>query len=996
MERDKLQFTEQLFVRLPARPYHSSVSVDLVQKNLEQADFLLALYLASPGLYQVALHWQKGLVDKPKHYDHIVKSLAKYCLRMATRCTPFGVFAGVALLPWGGRSSIVYANTSKIITRLDIKVLEKLLEKLVQSTSFLAQLKYLPNNSIYKLNKQLRYVEPLAQGGYQLSTIQKNSLVTRILSYAKGGKSLIELENFLLNDGYSQADAHDFICGLVENNLIISSLSPSPSGQSLQEKIYHILLKNIDAGFGKYIEIFEKVAQLNVPTKSSVHDYRSIDKNIEDVLSEKMEASCFHCDLGMSLTEGAALDTNLKQQLFTVIELLAKRQNIAQSEKLTQFAEKYTERYGDQELSLAFALDAELGLGYPINSNNESAALLDGLELGAKDGPIQIEPNDGKILKLLAACQHTQQLEISLLDVWPEEQPIKNIRLPPSFNIFFRLLAQDKIYIDHIGGASALSALARFAPLDDRLHQQLKQIVQHEERQNPAVIFAEILHLPNDHTGNVLQHEQFRAYEIPYLSPSYTKADKQLAISDIYVSVKAGQIFLKSKKLNKYIIPRLSNAHNYNRKALPLYQFLCDLQHQNITSKLSFSWGKAAEFFKFLPRVVYKNTIVHAATWQLASTDWAALLNHTQNIEAFLQSHHLPESFLLVQDDNELPIDTSNPMMVEIFKDLLKNESRIVLKEAFEYTESVHDLHGLKYANQFVAPILNFQEVYSAPAIPKEKANFEAKDWLYLKIYTGTKSADEILLRVIAPLIKLGKKEGLVDRWFFIRYADPDHHLRLRLHIQGAENQAKLMAFFHSVSLNFSKQKIIWRIQTDQYQPEWYRYSIAGMEPTERLFQIDSEHNIALLQYLRKNMLEEQAWIAALYFVDILLEAFGSTLAQKQDLSLRLKEKFAEEFLVDKSLRLHIDKKYRQYKEDIYQFKQLHTGILNKYRRKIKPVVTEILALPAFAIEDKSQYLASLVHMQINRCVPAMPRAHELLLYDFLYKMYSSEQARKR
>jgi thiopeptide-type bacteriocin biosynthesis protein len=52
--------------------------------------------------------------------------------------------------------------------------------------------------------------------------------------------------------------------------------------------------------------------------------------------------------------------------------------------------------------------------------------------------------------------------------------------------------------------------------------------------------------------------------------------------------------------------------------------------------------------------------------------------------------------------------------------------------------------------------------------------------WLYLKAYTGTASADRILTDTVGPVIDGLLSTGVVDHWFFLRYADPEHHLRLR------------------------------------------------------------------------------------------------------------------------------------------------------------------------------------------------------------------------
>jgi thiopeptide-type bacteriocin biosynthesis protein len=55
------------------------------------------------------------------------------------------------------------------------------------------------------------------------------------------------------------------------------------------------------------------------------------------------------------------------------------------------------------------------------------------------------------------------------------------------------------------------------------------------------------------------------------------------------------------------------------------------------------------------------------------------------------------------------------------------------------------------------------------------------EEWLYFKIYCGVKTANELLISVVEPLVTKLRKEKKITLWFFIRYSDPEHHLRIRL-----------------------------------------------------------------------------------------------------------------------------------------------------------------------------------------------------------------------
>ena len=121
---------------------------------------------------------------------------------------------------------------------------------------------------------------------------------------------------------------------------------------------------------------------------------------------------------------------------------------------------------------------------------------------------------------------------------------------------------------------------------------------------------AEIVHLPQQRTGNVLMRPVLREYEIPFLGRSSVDPAYAIPVSDLMVSVRNNTVLLRSKRLNKFIIPHLSNAHNFSFGALSIYKFLCDLQSQNIMTNVGFSWGPLESETLYLPRVTYKNILM--------------------------------------------------------------------------------------------------------------------------------------------------------------------------------------------------------------------------------------------------------------------------------------------------------------------------------------------------------------------------------------------------
>ena len=70
----------------------------------------------------------------------------------------------------------------------------------------------------------------------------------------------------------------------------------------------------------------------------------------------------------------------------------------------------------------------------------------------------------------------------------------------------------------------------------------------------------------------------------------------------------------------------------------------------------------------------------------------------------------------------------------------------------------------------------------SPPPASVARRFLPGSEWLYLKVYTGSTTADAVLRTYLAPVIATAMRQGLARRWFFLRYGDPDWHLRVRFH----------------------------------------------------------------------------------------------------------------------------------------------------------------------------------------------------------------------
>ncbi|HEV7780888.1 MAG TPA: lantibiotic dehydratase, partial [Chitinophagaceae bacterium] len=268
------------------------------------------------------------------------------------------------------------------------------------------------------------------------------------------------------------------------------------------------------------------------------------------------------------------------------------------------------------------------------------------------------------------------------------------------------------IYIKSTGGSSAANLLNRFCYLDKSIESATKRIIEKEDiLAGKDAIIAEIIHLPESRMGNVILRPSLRKYEIPYLASASVGQHFTIPVTDLMVSVSGDKhINLRSKSLNKKIIPRLSTALNFTLSNLSIYSFLCQLQSDGVRNNISFQWGNYLSRNAFRPRVVYKNSILYAATWKLDSTQISGLRSKKpyelmMAVQQFRADSGLPEKVVLVNGDNKLLIDFSVHDSVELLLTEVKEKDFYLEEFLYDPEFPLITSDGHTYRNEV---IINF------------------------------------------------------------------------------------------------------------------------------------------------------------------------------------------------------------------------------------------------------------------------------------------------
>lgn len=1003
-----------------------------------------ALFVASPNMEERFHLWEESPDSEGgRKMEHV---LVRYFARMAGRATPFGLFSGCSVGMVGDETHLVLEGRKKYErhTRLDMDYLFALVNELKQSQELRNNFVFFPNTSLYRAAGRVRYVEARVKDkkrSYHLVAVEDTEYLQATLERAQNGARIYELAEQLVSREFTFADTRNYINRLIENQILVPDLALFVTGQEAIHPLIEQLCKIAGAK-----EMSEILAQAQDDIDAIDNDglgvraerYKAIATRLEALPAKVSLAKLFQVDLVKPSPE-AVLGQKVIDEVKKAIEVLHRL--IPSANTLSRFRENFSKRYEEREVPLVEVLDEEIGIGLSAGSEN-SPLLKDVMLLSPSSGESANSQRFGFLFQKLCKALQSGAKEIAFTKEDMEKFYAKSSPpLPDSIGAMVTVVASSeeslnkgdfKLLWHGAGGPSAARMLGRFCHADEKLRVHVENHLRAEEANQPDAIFAEVVHQPEGRIGNVLARPVLREYEIAFLGDSGAPRDKQIPVTDLMVSVRDGRVRLRSKSLDKEIIPRMSNAHNYTWGSLGVYRFLCSLQDQTVASGLAWSWESLGDA-PFLPRVTFGKLVLSLARWSIPKDELKKLgekkdAERFRAVQEWCVERNLPRYILLTDGDNMLPLDLENPLCVDSFITLVRERSGVTLTEQYPNPDELcaHGPEG-SFVHELIVPFVkkegekrrkgeqsvNENEAFTPSPLllfsPSAKRRFApGGEWLYVKLYTGTATADRILCETITEVIKKAVKDKAIDSWFFIRYGDPDWHLRLRFHGEANKLQRKVLPELQKALEPALEEGKIWRVSVDTYEREVERYGGSlGIELAEKVFHADSESTLEIIEMLEPGDAGlDERWKLTCAGMDLLLEDFGFGLKEKHSLLQRARDGFFKEFGGEKYLAIQLGDKFRKERKDLSDllaYKAEHPlspgiDVFHQRSFRFKPIFTKLREL-----EQSGNLTASLhdialsfLHMHANRLLRSAQRQQELIIYDLLTRHYDSLVARER
>ena len=486
--------------------------------------------------------------------------------------------------------------------------------------------------------------------------------------------------------------------------------------------------------------------------------------------------------------------------------MLLRVSEVPVAEPLDSYRHAFLGRYGpDREVALLELLDPERGLGPPTGGAQRPQSPAESAAVAARHATLRrIAVQALRDRRIVAELD--EATDAALRTAVPSASTA-----PISADLSIFVLAHNVADVDagnfrlmigpNLGAQSAGRNLGRFADvLDGPATVALAAVAAAEIEHDPAALHAEVVYLPlSSRSANVAIRPCVYGHEVLVTGVPGGRPDGPIPVSELLVGVRDGRLYVRWPGMPGAL--HVHAGHMLTPHAAPVAcRFLEDVARGSRVGLSTFQWGPLTDL-PFLPRIELERVVLSPAQWRIDALQRAeALPPDDDRFEEMLARWRaewmVPRRVYLTTGDNRLLLDLEAPAQVaELREDLrrVRRNGSVLLQEPLPgpehaWLEGPAGRHLVELVVPLVqrsAPAASFQPLddppVSVPAAARaDRIRPPGSDWLYAKLYGPRNGQDELLAGTIRRFCEIALGSGLAERWFFVRYADPQPHLRLR------------------------------------------------------------------------------------------------------------------------------------------------------------------------------------------------------------------------
>lgn len=251
-------------------------------------------------------------------------------------------------------------------------------------------------------------------------------------------------------------------------------------------------------------------------------------------------------------------------------------------------------------------------------------------------------------------------------------------------------------------------------------------------------------------------------------------------------------------------------------------------------------------------------------------------------------------------------------------------------------------------------------------------------EWLYVKCYLSGENENRFLVETLSSFADFLTQQDKIKKWFFIRYGDPNSHLRIRFNIER-EKLPSLLKIFHDWAFSLIQQGSINNFVISSYEREVERYGGEYLiDDAETLFYHDS---LAVIDQLRALMRKEislsEEGVAALNCIDIskiFIEPLKEQIAFFSSFNIPKSE--LEGFRLTRNDLLKFTQELSSSSLSSDSEEAIFFDFFERRRKELKSFVEKMSQLEKqnLLTTSPSKVLASILHMHCNRLLGKEPK----------------------
>ncbi|CAL9552456.1 hypothetical protein SUDANB15_04440 [Streptomyces sp. enrichment culture] len=923
---------------LPARTFHRLTDDDALRALSGDPRVRRALEAASPSLGAALREGHRPGDDKRGR--RVRSGLLRYLTRMSTRPTPYGAFAGVAMGTFGPRTTarLGAGALARQRIRADMGWLMSFVREAQHRIGAAGGPALVWNALAHPSGERivLPQADAYGQGEGKAARILDTEAV-RLVRERTGGTVPCPYDVLLAELAAAFPDAAPelpaaLLGELLDLGFLLTDLRPPLTLPHPERHVADRLAKTAGdtaAGLARELDGVIRAARR---AETSDTDGLVALREEQRALVPAHRGETFHLDAAADLRGGGIADA-VGEAAADAVGALARLGGAlpGPDRQLTAYAEAFLERYGTgalvpltELLSPVHGLDAPAGYlqpppvappepgPEPVTRAYERVLAE---QVGATPPGGAVELSDALEARLVRAALRDRAEDRAAHG--HGRHPATGADAPvAAVDVYLQLHATGadavdrgewRLVLNDEGLAPGGCTFGRFFDLfDDEQRARLRRYARHRQDLEPHAVVAELSYVPAHGRGaNVAVRPLHHDFEIPVNVPPTATGERVITLDDLYVAADHTGLFLWSRRLGREVV--VAEGHMLTPAAAPnLCRFLTDVSRLRRRTVGGFTWA-GLEGGPHLPRVVRGRVVLRAAEWTLTRDQLAhdgdrpAPLEDSgpadtpgtrAALERWRADWRVPRYVYLVEHDNRLLLDLDRPACrTELLREL-RTSSAVRLQEMLPGFDGLwlRDEGGDAYVSELVVPLLPAGPA-ARPAVPgrtlpryapaslARPRHLPGDRWACLKLYSHFDHHDEILAGPLRALADALRRDGLADRWFFIRYADPRPHLRIRFRAPAdaaRREHGALLTELLAFGRDVVGRGLAGDLEIASYEPEVVRYGGPRVhDAVERLFEADSDTALRVVDRMWGGGLDLRPEFVAVAALDALYAHWG-------------------------------------------------------------------------------------------------------------------------